>query len=343
MPSRPPDPTDQLPVVRACDLDEPAAHQRWLVESLWARAGVGIIGGSPKSCKSFLALDLALSVASSTPCLGHFHVADPGPALVYFAEDPPGVVRERLTALTRQRELDLPDLPLHVITAPGLRLDLDRDQRRLDHTLAALRPRLLLLDPFVRLHHINENDAGEVSRLLAFLRQLQRQHDLAVVVVHHTRKNGPVGAQAGQGLRGSGDFHAWTDSALYLRHRRDQLLLTIEHRAAPALPPLALALATLPTGDACLEIVDPDRDPPTDPDLPARILDALDQLGTAATRETLRATLRVRNERLGPALQQLASAGSLIRTSGGWARKTVPVPIPDKEAERNAAQTFPLF
>jgi hypothetical protein len=286
---------------------------------------------------------LALSVASSTCCLGHFDVLDPGPALVYFAEDPPGVVRERLGALTRERNLDLQALPLHVITAAGLRLDLERDQQRLDRTLAALQPRLLLLDPFVRLQRVNENDAGEVSRVLAFLRQLQRQHDLAVVVVHHTRKNGPAGVQAGQGLRGSSDFHAWTDSALYLRKKRDQLTLTVEHRAAPAPPSLTLALAASAHGDAHLQLVDPDREPPTDPDLPARILETLHQLGAPATRDTLRATLRVRNERLGPALQQLVADGAIERTSGGWTPKLVPLATRGTEAERNAPQTLPLF
>ena len=342
MPSRPSDSCDMLPVVRACDLDEPSEHQRWLVESLWARAGVGFLAGSPKSCKSFLALDLALSVASATACLGRFQVRDPGPALVFFAEDPPGVVRERISALTRQRQLDLASLPLHVITAPGLRLDLERDQQRLDRTLAVLQPRLLLLDPFVRLHRINENDAGEVSRLLAFLRQLQRQHDVAVVIVHHTRKNGPAGVQAGQGLRGSGDFHAWTDSALYPLRRRDHLVLTTEHRAALAPPSLTLTLSASPDGDAHLDIVDPDEDPPADPDLPKRIVQTLVQLGQPATREALRATLRVRNERLGPALQQLAAAGHIVRTSDGWLRPTVPVPTPDNGAERNAPPTLPL-
>lgn len=338
----PAEPTELLPVVRACELDEPVANQRWLVDSLWARAGVGIIGGAPKCCKSWLALDLSLSVVSATACLGRFEVLDPGPVLVYFAEDPPPVVKQRLESLARQRQLDLGGLPLHVVTAPTVRLDLEADQQRLDNTLAALRPRLLLLDPFVRLHRINENDAGEVSRLLAFLRELQRTHDLAVAVVHHTRKNGPVGTQAGLALRGSGDLAAWTDSALYLRRKRDQLLLTTEHRAAPAPAPIVLSLTTTGTTDAHLEIVDPDLAPPTGGQLPARLLEALDELGGSATRAALRATLRVRNERLGVALQQLSASGAIHRTSDGWRRKAVPVPDPGTQAERNALQP-PLF
>jgi len=154
---------DCLPVVPAAELDEPDPSRRWLVEGLWARAGVGIIGGAPKSCKSWLALDLALSVASRTPCLGAFSVADPGGVLIYMAEDAAVVVKERLSGLCRRRGLELTSVPIGVITAPSLRLDCARDQRRLDETVARHAPRLLLLDPFVRLHRINENDAGEVS------------------------------------------------------------------------------------------------------------------------------------------------------------------------------------
>ena len=152
-------PTDELralPVVRASELEEPRPERRWLIESLWARAGVGVLGGAPKSCKSWLGLDLAISVASHTPCLDTFDVHDPGPVLLYMAEDAAATIKARLSGLCRHRGLDLALLPIHVITVPTLRLDLDSDRRRLQHTVAELRPRLLLLDPFVRLHRIDE-------------------------------------------------------------------------------------------------------------------------------------------------------------------------------------------
>ena len=53
-----------LPVRLAHQLDIVAPEQRWLIEGLWGAEAVGIIGGEPKCCKSFLALDMAVAVAS---------------------------------------------------------------------------------------------------------------------------------------------------------------------------------------------------------------------------------------------------------------------------------------
>ena len=47
-------------------------ERRWLIEGLWADQAVGIVGGEPKCCKSFLALDIAVAVASGVPCLRRF-------------------------------------------------------------------------------------------------------------------------------------------------------------------------------------------------------------------------------------------------------------------------------
>src|SRR5271156_5188097 len=77
---------------------------------------------------------------------------------------------------------------------------------------------------------------------IAYLRELQRQHDVAVLVVHHAKKGGG-GVRAGQALRGSSEFHAWGDSNLYLRRDGDDLSLSVEHRAAPSMTPITIELA----------------------------------------------------------------------------------------------------
>lgn len=310
-----------LPVCRVGELDEPPDGTRWLVESLWAQAAVGFAAGLPKLGKTWLGLDIALSVATGTPCLGRFAVPDPGDVLVYLAEDHPASLRKRLDGLCRQRGLPLGQVPIHVITAPALRLDLERDRVRLEQTLGRIRPRLLVLDPLVRLHRRDENHSGDVAELLAFLRELQRAHDLAVLVVHHMRKNGA--GQAGQALRGSGDFHAWIDSGLYLRWQRDRLVLIAEHRDAPAPPPITLRLVSGPDGSGThLEVLDsPDQDlafPQPSSAIGDRIVERLRSAARPLTRIELRRQLRVNNQRLGEAIAELEKSGVLARVQRGW-------------------------
>jgi hypothetical protein len=45
------------------------------------------------------------------------------------------------------------------------RLDLESDRKALTETIDELQPRLLILDPFVRLHRVDENVSGEVAPL----------------------------------------------------------------------------------------------------------------------------------------------------------------------------------
>jgi RecA-family ATPase len=222
-----------LPYLPAAELGSCPEERRWLIENLWADQAVGVVGGEPKCCKSFLALDMAVAVAGGSPCLRRYPVPHPGRVLLFAAEDALHVVRQRIVGICTVVGRRIEDLDLQVITAPALRLDLEADRQRLDRTVAALRPKLLVLDPFVRLHRIDENASGDVAPLLAFLRTLQRTYELAVVIVHHARK-GAATQRAGQALRGSSEFHAWGDSNLYLRRTEEHIQLTIEHRAAPS-------------------------------------------------------------------------------------------------------------
>jgi hypothetical protein len=310
----------QLPVQPAHRLAERAEQQHWLVSGLWADEAVGIIGGEPKCCKSFLALDLAVAVATATPCLRRFPVPCPGRVLLYAAEDALHIVRRRLEGICAAAAMSIADLDVQVITAPSLRLDLAADRASLDETVATLKPRLLVLDPFVRLHRIDENNSGEVAPLLAFLRDLQRRHALAVAVVHHAKK-GAGNIRAGQALRGSSEFHAWGDSNLYLRRDSDdRIILTVEHRAASAMPALALELAQRDNALA-LEPTGVDRLPERGVALPS-----LDQRITAALADgeqprpfaDLRAVCRVRATTLYERLAAMTAAGTIAKSADGY-------------------------
>lgn len=165
----------------------------------------------------------------------------------------------------------------------------------------------------MRLHRLDENSAADISGLLGFLRELNRRHDTAVVLVHHMAKR--PRHDLGQALRGSSDLHAWTDSACYLVHGNQHLRLTVQHRAAPAPEPMRLHLAG-GSGQPCrLELDGPHTEPPP---LAEAVRDQLRQAGRPCSRATLRQQLRVNNARLGQALRALEERRLAVRTPAGW-------------------------
>jgi hypothetical protein len=307
-----------LPVVRIGQIVRQQKTERWLIDQLWGASSVGVIGGAPKCSKTWLALDMALSVATGTACLNQYTVPEDGPVLIYLAEDALSVVRQRVEGMARSRGLKIEAVAIHVITAPVLRLDRDPHRTQLFETARRLRPRLLILDPLVRLHRIDENHAGEVATLLAYFRSLQRELDVSVVLVHHTRKNAPGGVAAGQGLRGSGDIHAFGDSNLYLRRSGQRLMLSSEHRAAAARPPVYLELVATDPETTHLAVI-AEIGHQNRLSLQDQVLELLAH-GSLLSRAKIRQTLAVKNERLGEALQSLEQAGRIRRTPTGWHR-----------------------
>ena len=314
-----------LPTVQACDLDADPPGAQWLISQVWVRQGVGVVGGHPKLGKSWLGLDMAISVASGTPCLGRFPVERPGPAVVFLAEDGLGAVRSRIDAICTHRRLDLHRLPLHVITVPVLRLDTPEHQAALHATMEKLQPRLLVLDPLVRLHRLNENDANEMSGLLGFLRELQRKWGVAIALVHHASKR--ARARPGQALRGSSDLHAFVDSLAYLARRDDELLMHLEHRSAPTPEPVPVRLVHGPGGKSThLQVIGGDEQLELPVPLEARVMELLDGEDEPKMRKDLRERLRVNNQRLGKALERLERDGEILRTDRGWLRLDQEVP-----------------
>lgn len=311
---------EPFPVVPAAELAADSPAPAWLVRDVWLHQGVGWCAGAAKLGKTWVGLELALSVASNTPFLGRFPVEQPGPALLYLAEDSRARVRERLVALCTYRRLDLDTLPLSIIDWPRIRLDDPADRDRLDATLAKCKPRIMGLDPIVRMHSCDESSATEMSGLLGFLRELSRRHNIALIVTHHMTKRNHN--RPGQALRGSTDLHAWSDSSAYLTQQKNQLLLTLEHRSAPAPDPIPLRLVCAPDVPPHLEIVEPDGTT-APPSLDEQIRRHLLEVGEPVTRDALRRLLRVNNARLGEALTLLERQGLIVRTPPGWVARAL--------------------
>lgn len=308
--------SEPFPVRHVAEIEPIAPERQWLVEQLWLALGVGVLGGAPKACKTWIAAELAMATASGTPAFGRFAVRQPGPVLFFGAEDSLPALRTRFEGIAAQRGAKLDRVPLYLLDVTQLRLDQLDQLARLSATISACQPRLLVLDPFVRLARVDENSAAEVSGVLGSLRELQREHDLAILLVHHARK--ASGASPTLAFRGSGDFGAWGDSNLHVGRRGDELQLRFEHRSAAAPDPLRLRLVAEPSphlvlvgGDEPLSVAD---------GLPHVLLERLRASPRPQSTSELREAVRRRKADVVAALGDLKVAGLARRTPQGWVR-----------------------
>lgn len=303
-----------LPVVHISEIEPDAGNQPWLIERLWSAHAVGFVSGPPKSFKTWTCLEMAVSVASGTPCFGIFPVHRSGPVLLFAAEDPMPALRSRLESLARNHGLTLDQVDIRVIRADSLRLDRHGDREKLAATVDHHRPALLILDPLVRLHSLDENQAGPMAELLGHLRVLQRSSGTSIAIIHHSRKNSA--RSAGQSLRGSSDLYAFVDSLVSLQHRNGRVSLSAEHRSAPCLPPLPLELVTAAQKNRApsLRIATNQNDDQAERvNLEDRVIGFLSESQSACTADSVRAALQVRKQRVLEALRVLLAKGEIRR------------------------------
>lgn len=313
-------------------------ESRWLVEGFLSAGSLTVIAAAPKVGKTYLCLALAIAVATGTQAMGRYQVGSPGRVLIFPAEDDPRAIRERMEALCLGQHLELTaDLAVDLITAESLKLDDPQHREQLEELIQGQRPRLLILDPLVRLHSGAESSTQHMSELFGYLRQLTRRYQLSIVVTHHLAKSRTgAGGQPGHAMRGSGDIHAAYDhGATLVRQEDGGVLLTLEHRTAASPDPVAYRLVSRQGGGMVFDFSEP---VPPEPEvvratpsarkavpleavsLPERVLELLRAAEGPLSQVAIRSALKVRNAVLSEVLHGLSTAGRIqnLGRMGGW-------------------------
>lgn len=307
-----------LPYRLVSEIEPRPPGTTWLIENLWLASGVGLLGGQAKVCKTHLAAELSLAVATGQDALGRYTTHTPGPVLFFGAEDDLPLLRDRFEGLAASRGCNFNELAVHLLDVPTLRLDKDQDLHGLRASIRACRPRLLVLDPFVRLvGNIDENSSSDVSAVLGSLRAIQRELDVAILLLHHARKS--PAATPYQAYRGSSDFSAWSDTNLFLSRNAKRLVLHVEHRSAPSPEPIHLRLQEKPALHLVPLDVQPTSSPADDAQpLLAEIQRQLQSVARPMSTVELRDRLRRRKSDVVKALERLLTDGKVCRSKNGW-------------------------
>jgi len=204
----------------------------WMIQGLWSEQAHGIVAGEPKVRKSWLAIDIALSVATGTKVFGYFDVPKALPVLYIQEELSASELHKRMRWVARSKELGgeidvtprgisvkFPSsIPMYVRSRKQFDLTSVPDLEALQHEIVSREVKLVILDPLqMMLGSGDENSASSMRPILLNLQALKELTGCSIMLIHHYAKpsanNPKVG---GQRMLGSQAFHAWVECGLYL-------------------------------------------------------------------------------------------------------------------------------
>jgi AAA domain len=149
--------------------------------------GVTLLAGKPKLGKSWLMLDLALGIATGMPVLGNMPVTR-GQVLGLFLEDSPRRLHARIGKLMPAGEIWPADL---VLTTRWPRFN-DGGLSDLENWCRqAKNPKAIIIDTLARLRPATGSRKAQYDldyELLTGLHKIAHDFQVAIIVVHHTRK-----------------------------------------------------------------------------------------------------------------------------------------------------------
>lgn len=240
---------------------------RYIIQGILTEGSCGFIAGEPKCYKSWVGLDMALSIATGADFLGQFPVRNPGPVLYIQEEDPAPTLKNRTAKIWVNKAMDkielvradddeagvywLPpdqeqqfDPNINAYIQNGFIISNEAWQLWLDETLSkgmigadgtTMPYRLLIVDTLMMVAgDVDENRAQEMTeKVFKPLKVMARKHNCAVLVVHHMGKADK--SRPGQRMLGSVANHAWGEDSLYLsRSGLKDVRIDTESKTMPA-------------------------------------------------------------------------------------------------------------
>lgn len=188
----------------------------YLVGGLIEKNTLGMLFAEPGGCKSFLALDLGLSVSAGRDF--HGHEVEQG-SVIYIAGEGLNGLTRRIHAWARHHDVDLEGLPFYTANRAAQFLDSTSAKAVADavdeiaETVGT--PRMIVIDTLARnFGGGDENSTMEMNNFIAALDDLRlRYPDSVILIVHHTGHADKQRARGAMALKAALDFEFRLDKS----------------------------------------------------------------------------------------------------------------------------------
>ena len=191
--------SNRLKIIRSDDLTDKYTPPDEVVQGLFVGSEVSVLYGASNSGKTFLACDIARSVAMGIDFMGRR--VDRGDVL-YLATESPHSIKTRIQAInkyhnTRVTGIHIAQAQINLYTNPEWQAEIIE---------AAKGCRMIVCDTLARMSAgANENSGQDMGPIIEALDAIAKQTGAAVIVVHHSGKDATKGARGWSGLYGAID------------------------------------------------------------------------------------------------------------------------------------------
>lgn len=202
----------------------------WLVDDWLPDASITFLVSPPESYKTWLLLDLAVSVSAGVPFLGRYRVNDPGPTMIIQQEDSHVGLTDRLALIVEQKtgsmeDIDgdewripvMPDLPIYVHPSRMLRFDDERVLGEMERQIEAIRPRVVLIDPLYSTTSSVDGYMADLANQMMVLKTWRDRYGCSFLIAHHSRKNIDPDSTAREDSWGSQFLNAFLEAGWQIR------------------------------------------------------------------------------------------------------------------------------
>lgn len=190
-------PQSMFGAVTMANLDAPGPEHEWRIKGILAKRGLAVMAGPSKAGKSFAATDMAFAIARGTRYQGR--KVEQGIVLYQAGEGGLGL-KKRMRAYRQDKFADGEDPDtIPFVLLPG-RFDLHTSEEAVANFIAEglawkayyrMEIGMVVIDTLATATTgMNENDSGEVGKVLDKAQKIAEGLDTVVMVVHHMNKGG---------------------------------------------------------------------------------------------------------------------------------------------------------
>ena len=188
----------------------------WLIDKVFPTIGLGTIYGDSGSSKSFLGLDLALSVAFMKSWFGH--VIKNNISVFYICLEGQAGFKKRVQAWVKKHKISIDENnKFNLLINENFSINNQYDVKKLIRTIKRISSKqsLIIIDTFSQsCDNVDENSSKDTMSAINNLEKIYTELNALVIFIHHSGKD------KNKGIRGSSAIEAALDVAIHVRREK---------------------------------------------------------------------------------------------------------------------------